>query len=359
MPAQLDILALEPFYGGERRAMLETVIRCSRHRWTVLKLPPRRIERRLAAAANWFAEQVSRHWSGRFDLLFVSEAMNLANLFQLAPALAERPSVVYFHENQLPDPPLKRLGPYDLVNLNTATAASEIWFNSLFHLRRFLTLASRLVELHPELSGQNPMPEITSKAQIVPPPLDLSLVEHVRKVRPNLPPRDPRAIFVETRDANIGLLNEALADLSARGESFRLITVGPVETLSERWPRRTIGERDPAAQVIGMWEAGVVASVKTVAVSDYLVTRALLAGCRPVLPQAGVYGELLPEPMHRSCLYPAEPAALADLLELAITSPENWSPPDFRQSFARFDAIRASRVLDDHLEQAAIVHSQT
>src|SRR5438477_13123292 len=59
MSSQLDILALEPFYGGIRRSMLETVVRLSRHRWTLLKLPPRRIERRLTTAANWFSEQLS------------------------------------------------------------------------------------------------------------------------------------------------------------------------------------------------------------------------------------------------------------------------------------------------------------
>ena len=101
MSTQLDILALEPFYGGVRRHMLETVIRCSRHRWTLLKLPPRRIERRLSVAASWFAEQLSRHWSGRSDILFTSEAMNLASLYRLVPAMARQPSVVYFHENQL------------------------------------------------------------------------------------------------------------------------------------------------------------------------------------------------------------------------------------------------------------------
>ena len=39
--AQIDILALEPFYGGARRIMLDALIHCSRHRWTLLKLPPR------------------------------------------------------------------------------------------------------------------------------------------------------------------------------------------------------------------------------------------------------------------------------------------------------------------------------
>src|SRR5438067_12216352 len=102
MSSQLDILALEPFFGGGRRDMLETVIRCSRHRWTLLKLPPRRIERRLATAANWFAEQLSRHWVGRVDVLLSSEAMDLANLYRVVRALARPASVVCFRVNQLP-----------------------------------------------------------------------------------------------------------------------------------------------------------------------------------------------------------------------------------------------------------------
>src|SRR5947199_147911 len=155
MSQQLDILALEPFYGGMRRVMLDALIRCSRHRWTLLKLPPRRIERRLSAAANWFAEQVSRHWSGRVDLLFTSEAMNLANLCRLVPRLAGLPSVVYFHDNQLPALTEERDDPLHLVNLNTAATAGELWFNSLHHLKSFLMKASKLVERHPELSNQD------------------------------------------------------------------------------------------------------------------------------------------------------------------------------------------------------------
>src|SRR5689334_24827597 len=130
MARQLDILALEPFYDGGRRNMLETLIHYSRHRWTLLKLPPRRIERRLTAAAHWFAEQLSRHWVGRVDLLFCSEALNLSDLLRLMPALARKPSIVYFHSNQLPAANTKAETPLDIVNLNTAAAANEIWFNS-------------------------------------------------------------------------------------------------------------------------------------------------------------------------------------------------------------------------------------
>src|SRR5438552_7957850 len=116
MSSQLDILALEPFFGGARRDMLETVIRASRHRWTLLKLPPRRIERRLTAAAHWFAEQLTRHWQSRVDILFTSEAMNLADLYRLVPALLKKPSVVYFHENQLPHPSVTTSSALEMAN---------------------------------------------------------------------------------------------------------------------------------------------------------------------------------------------------------------------------------------------------
>src|ERR1044071_2847356 len=149
MPTQLDILCLEPFYGGIRKIMLETMIKCSRHKWTLLKLPPRRIERRLSAASVWFAEQLSRHWVGSIDLLFTSEALNLADLYRLMPDLIKKPSVVYFHANQLPVPGSNAQTRFDLVNLNTAAAATEIWFNSLYHTQSFLTKASALVRKYP------------------------------------------------------------------------------------------------------------------------------------------------------------------------------------------------------------------
>ena len=198
MPRQLDILALEPFFGGARRHMLETLVRFSRHRWTLLKLPPRRMERRLTAAANWFAELLTRHWVGHVDLLFTSEAMNLSHLLRLTPELAKHPSVVYFHDNQLPEILDGREDrPLDLVNLGTAQAATEIWFNSVYHRRTFMIRAAALVERHPELTSRNPIPELQRKARLMPPPVDLNLVHEFQQAEKIQ--RNPRTIFVAGR----------------------------------------------------------------------------------------------------------------------------------------------------------------
>jgi len=356
MSTQLDILALEPFYGGMQRSMLETIIRCSRHRWTLLKLPPRRIERRLTAASHWFAEQISRHWAGRIDVLFTSEAMNLADLFRLAPPLAKKPSVVYFHSNQLPDPNSRRDTPLDLINLNTATAASELWFNSLFHLRTFLAKASALVEKHLELSTRNPMPELAAKAQLILPPVDLAAVHELVEGRSIV--RQKRTIFIDTRDADIRLLNAALGTLHRRNEKFSLITVGPVDELSANFPRRTISEINETAQIEALHEAGLILSAKVTAAADHPLIRALAAGCWPIVPDTGVYPELLPEELHRHCLYDGSHDILVSrLLDTWHLERPGGYMDEMLRILQQFDAIGACKAVDQRLEELAVVHS--
>jgi uncharacterized protein DUF3524 len=352
--AQIDILALEPFYGGARRIMLDALIHCSRHRWTLLKLPPRRIERRLSAAAHWFAEQLSRHWVGRTNLLFTSEAMNLSDLYRLAPGLLQLPSVVYFHENQLPEVDADRETTLDFVNLNTAAAATEIWFNSLYHLRMFLARASALVKRHPDLAARSPLPDLTAKSQVMPPPLGSHLVQEIAEAE--RPKRERRNVFVETRDANMNLLNSAIGTVMRRGEKFQLITVGPVEQLNPDFPRITLPESDESAHIRGMLQSNLFISAKVNATSDHHAVRALLAGCWPLLPQTGVYRELLPDVLHSSCLYDNTSGALASRMQDAwhLERVEGYEN-DLVEILRRYDPIVACRAMDERLHELASV----
>jgi len=349
MSRQLDILALEPFYGGARRALLAAVMRCSRHRWTLLKLPPRRIERRLSAAANWFAEQLRQHFDGHVDVLFTSEAMNLATLLRLVPDLASRPSVVYFHDNHLPDLVARQDGPYDLIDLNTALAATEIWFNSDYHYRVFLERVVALAARHPELAAHDPIPKLVRKSHRTPPPMDLGFADEVRAATARVTNADGFTIFVETRDADMNLLNAGLDLLSDDGPKFRLMTVGPVERLSHRWPHHAIRETDLFAQMQGMLESNLILSAKPAAKQDGLLVQGILAGCTPLAPNAGVYPELLPAASHPACLYTPAPQSLADALR------GQPSPPtlDWRRAFKDLEAIPACRLIDERLDQLA------
>lgn len=351
MSSQLDILALEPFYGGARRAMLDTVMRYSRHRWTLLKLPPRRIDRRLQAAAIWFSEQLSRHWAGRVDVLFVGEAMNLSDLLKLTPVLAHKPSVVYFHDNQLPGPDSFTESPLDMVNLISAMAATELWFNSDFHLRSFARAAGSMVERHPEIAGRSPLAELDSKSSLMLPPVDLSQAREFVGAAP----RNMRTIFIDTRGADMQLLNTALGILVRRNLKFDLITVGPLKGLDADFPRRPIAENDEEQQIGALHEAGVLLSTRLRATTDHHAVRGLALGCRPVFPNSGVYPELLPAALHPQGLYDG---TSADRLANCIHNVWHMAPPsgyedELDQILHQFSAIEACRAMDHRLEELA------
>jgi hypothetical protein len=352
MGRQLDILALEPFYGGGRRHMLETLIHYSRHRWTVMKLPPRRIERRLTAAAHWFAEQLSRHWVGKLDLLFTSEALNLADLYRLMPSLLRKPSVVYFHSNQLPPPESRSNNPLDMANLNTAAAAHEIWFNSMFHLREFFGRAASLVARHPELSSRDPVQDLAGKAQLLAPPVDFNPI-HEMLMQGDIQ-RDPRRIFVDTRDANVKLLNAALSQLNRRGEKYELVTIGPVEELSTELARTTLPEND---HVRAMLSSGIFLSTKDGCPCDYRGLRALAAGCWPVVPQSGCYQEIIPPRIHGQTMYDGSAADLTHRIQdVWHIEPPGGHEEEQSKILEKFEPISACRAIDERLEQLASAH---
>lgn len=348
MGAQLDILALEPFYGGVRRVMMESLIHVSRHRWTLLRLPPRRIERRLSAAAHWFAELLQRHSVGHFDLLFVSEALNLADLYRLMPELLRKPSVVYFHSNQLPDANATGQMPLDLVNLNSAAAATEIWLNSLYHLRTFLARAAALVRRIPELSARNPIGDITAKARIMLPPIDQSLVRALSAH--SVVAREKRTLVLETTDADFELLNRAFGTLRRRGEVFKVLGIGDAREFDEAVDVTPIPERDPEAQARAMCRAGVYLSARPGAPCDHQAVQALAAGCWPLLPQVGAFRELLPDLLHAACLYETSADVLSSRLQdlWHLERPSGYEY-QLQQILRGYDPVVAAKAMDDRL----------
>ncbi len=105
MSDRLRILALEPYYGGSHRAVLDGLAARIDAEWTLLTLPARKWKWRMRGAAITMAEEArslaERTGSG-FDLVFASTFVNLAEFRGLAGArLAAVPAIVYFHENQL------------------------------------------------------------------------------------------------------------------------------------------------------------------------------------------------------------------------------------------------------------------
>jgi hypothetical protein len=355
MSRQLDILAIEPYHGGPRRAMLEALARHSRHRWRIMKLPPRKMHRRLLVSSLWFAETLSRNGLGNVDLLFCSEALNLADFLRLAPpALARRPSVVYFHENQLPeagdDRPEKST---DLVNLNSAMAAHEIWFNSVYHLRTFLSRASGMVARHEELQMRSPMPSLMAKAHLMPPPIDFAEIEAGGSKAP-AGPRDPRAVLFDARGADCAMVLAALHSLLERGERIKLTVIGKLKGLPPALAAEMIDERNIAAHARALHLNSLLVSARPDAPCDDLTLQALAADCHAIVPATGVYPELLPEPLHELCMHDGTAESLAARIMDAWYTDRPRGLEFLRDEIlSPFDAIHACKVIDERLDNLA------
>jgi hypothetical protein len=348
----LDILAVEPFYAGGRRMMLETLVRRSRHKWTVLRLPGRRIERRLEAAAQWFAEVVLRRPPMAFDLLVTSEAINLPELYQLCPELSGHPSVVYFHDNQLPLPGRGVQRPIDHVNLLTALEASEVWFNSLHHMRTFMGRAGAVVRQLPHYFDPDALRRLTARTSLVRMPVEVDAVREIEQGAEF--ERKRRSIFVDLRGGDTKLLAEALATLRMRGEDFELITVGPRGELPADLPRQALPEYDEDAQTFVMARCGTYISVATDSTFDPRAVMALASGMHTLLPDTGSYPELVPSDFQASTLYQPHPQFLASALQdvWALPSLRGWND-ELRQALGAYDAETAVGTIDWKLSSLA------
>ncbi len=332
--------------------MLETLVRCSRHRWAVLTLPPRRMERRLAASAHWFAEQLSRQWIGHTDVVFTSDGLNVADLHRLHPAVAHQPCVVYFHRNQMPDPARLELDPtQDLANLTSATAASEIWFNSKYHASSFLGNLELLIETHEELRTGNLLEDIQAKLRRVLPPIDMLSTQEIARNSPV--ERDPDGVFIETRNADMELLNAALAILCKMKQKLHLFIVGPATGIVADCPKTLIAEHDLPGQVRGLFAATAFVSTQLDAPFDEFAIRAMSLACRPVFPNSGVYPEMLPMQLHESCLYELTAEALAYQIREAVYLPAHYTVEELTSQLPNYDAMVACKVIDDRLEALA------
>ena len=137
--------------GRSHRCFYEGYQRHSAHDVKIWSLPPKVWKWRMRGSAYHFAERAERALGEgvRPDVVLASDYLNVADWRAIAPAAFGRvPTAVYFHENQLeyPEATERAVGagfPFAWINLSSALAADEVFFNSRYHRELFL----RRVEL--------------------------------------------------------------------------------------------------------------------------------------------------------------------------------------------------------------------
>jgi len=369
VPTALRILAIEPYFGGSHADFLEGLRAASRHAWTVLALPARKWKWRMRGAAIHFAreaEPLARRET--FDLVFVSDFLNLADWRALAPApLAGLPTVAFFHENQLSYPleaGQTRDYQYGFTNLTTCLAADEVWFNSACHRTEFLEAVARLLGKMPDAVPEGLPEHIRSKSRVMHLGADLKPLVAGRHQKPHEPPLTILWSHRWEYDKNPEAFFRILFFLADEGLPFRLAVLG--ETF-RKWPtifeeaRQRLADRivqfgylpDREGYERYVREADIVVSTAIHELFGLSMVEAIAAGCFPLLPNRQSYPEIIPEPWHDTFLYSGD-RELRRKLAALLRGKGPWDKVDqLADAIQRFDWSNQARAYDAALEEAA------
>jgi len=225
------VLALEPYYGGSHRAVLDGLTEALGHTepaWEVERytLPARKWKWRMRGSAIVLARRAREAWDAgqRWDLVFASTFVNLAEFKSLAgQGVGSLPAIVYFHENQLLYPN-RHTAEWDLqfplTNVVSALAADRCVFNTRWNFDGFLAEIPGFFKQFPDHLPKGVAPAIAAKSEVLAPPFDPSVF-----------------------DAVLGQGPEALAGDHGASDTRRVAHRGPVPRVV--WPHRWEHDKDP------------------------------------------------------------------------------------------------------------------
>lgn len=302
----MNILALEPYYGGSHKAFIDSLSKVSENTWTVFTLPAHKWKWRMRHSAITFARMAAEQLKkGKApDMVFCSDMLNLAEFAALAPVEISRlPKVIYFHENQLTYPVRiedERDYQFAMTNLTSALAADAVWFNSRFHMNSFLEALVKFLKSMPDFQPLEVTEIIRAKSSVHPPGIaDLT----------GLPEREPGPIRILwaarwEHDKNPELFFEAIEILKANEVQFKLSVIGQSfrdrpDVFSEAH-RRFAGHIDhwgyqktrPVYERV-LQQSDVIVSTANHEFFGISVVEAIAAGAYPLVPNRLSYPEIL------------------------------------------------------------------
>lgn len=312
---RLRILALEPYYGGSHRAVLDGLCQHVEAEWTLLTLPARKWKWRMRGAAITMAQQAAALAAdgAEFDLMFASTFLNLAEFRGLVGGrLATVPAIVYFHENQLVYPN-RHVAEWDfqfpLTNITSALSADHCLFNTQWNLDSFLDAIPGFIREFPDHHPKGLSQRIAANSSVLHPPFDPA------PFRALSPTRGERVRIVWPHrwehDKNPEEFFCAVAQLAREGVEFEVAVAGQAfrdvpqvirdaeEALGDRLVHKGQPEsRQAYAELLS--SADVAVSTADNEFFGLAMVEAAYAGCLPIVPDRLAYPELYPAPMRYS-----------------------------------------------------------
>ena len=173
----LDVLLVEPWFGGSHRAWAEGYQRHSAHNVELLTLPDQAWKWRMRGSAITLAERVSV----RPDVVLASSLLDLASFLGHARVvLGDVPVLLYMHENQLTYPlpeGARRDMDMAFINWSSMVAADRVTFNSEFHRSAWFEAVPTMLRSHPEPRHLDLIEDVVAKSRVLPVGVELDWLD--------------------------------------------------------------------------------------------------------------------------------------------------------------------------------------
>ncbi len=325
----INVLFLEPFYGGSHKAFADGLRLHSGHRVTLLHMPARFWKWRMRGAALHFFQAVKN--SGQYQLIIMSGLMSASDFKAMAGAACP-PVLVYFHENQFSYPLSagERMDyQFGFTDITTALAADRILFNSRTHMHMFFKFMGQFLHKMPDFRPNWAVDAIREKAFVCHPGCDITPPAQSTPLQTEPPlviwnhrwehDKDPESFF------------RAMAEVYSREINFRLAVLGetfekhpPVFSTAKKQFNRQLSAfgYEPDRELYLQWLRQGSVAVSTAKQENFgiSIVEAAACGCLPLVPGRLSYPEIIPEAFHETCIY-ASHEQLVEKLSQRLSNP--------------------------------------
>jgi len=317
----MRIALVDSFYDLSHKLWSTGLQNHSSHDINIYALSPIHWKWKMASGALSLAQPINESKSD-YDLFLVTDMVDLG-LFKssLNTHHREKPTAIYFHENQItypwsntdPDISLDRDHHYGWINFTSAIVSDRVYFNSAYHRTSFLNALPEFLQRFPSSGLSEHINDIRAKSKVLPIGLDFpkGLIKKTS---------DKLTILWNHRwetDKNPELFYKALIHLGNKGISFNLIVCGKeyqkrpaaFDKIQQTFSSELIhwGYAQSRQQY---WDLLSQADVSLVTSNqDFFgisVVESIYAGCIPLLPNRLAYPAHIPQKFHSDLLYHSE-----------------------------------------------------
>ncbi|MCY4158901.1 MAG: DUF3524 domain-containing protein [Bacteroidetes bacterium] len=372
----MNVLALEPWYGGSHRNFVDGLIRNSSHEYQLVTMAARFWKWRLHGGAQTLARKSRQLIAEGFrpDIILASSMVNVPAFLALVRRdIGNIPVVYYLHENQLTYPlPVeeKRDLSYAYINYLSCLAADQVVFNSEFHYNEFIRALPGLLRAFPDYTHLNTVAEIRAKSRVL--HLGMDLQSHAEHALVNEDPDGSPIVLWNQRweyDKNPEAFFKLMNRLDDAGCRFRLILAGKrfeeqpseFDIAFERYAERILhyGYAENFEEYSQLLHrADIVVSMAVHEFFGIAMLEAIYCGCHPLLPNRLSYPELIPANLHRPLLhapvlYDSEEELYSTMKELLMGEERALPPETLRRVVDRLDWSIHVKQYDNLLESLA------